>query len=228
MEEAARARAAALDALDEITPAPLNALIEERLEAATMTPGVLTLLAAAAADRPGDPVELDRRAAGVQLIYDGLALTRQLARGDPWATNGRSGAADLDILAADVLVARGFHLLARTEAASKAVETVRAFGREETDFANGTAGRPDGSLEADVFELAIIAGTTATSAEIPAGAGAFAVDLADSFDGDLPGPEGLITDATVTALTSLVSGREPSATALEGVWPRTGSSVTDP
>lgn len=228
MEEAARARAAALDALDEITPPALNALIEERLESATMTPGVLTLVAAAAADRQGDQVELDRRAAGVQLIYDGLALTRTLARGDPWTTNGRSGAANLDILAADVLVARGFHLLSRTEAAAKAVETVRAFGREETDYAAGTAGRPAGSLEADVFELAIIAGTTATSSETPTGAGAFAVDLADSFDGELPGPEALLSDATVAALTTLVSGREPSATAPEGIWTRTGSSVTDP
>ncbi|ELZ07668.1 DUF7114 family protein [Natrialba aegyptia] len=133
-------------------------------------------------DRPIESTELDTdtlltHAAGVQLIYEGLRLTRELAHEDSWCgdnahANQPTPASqsqlqsqsqsqsqpehhpqsqaqsqsdphsqpqsqsqytdDLTILAADILVARGFSLLARTDAADKAVHTVQAFGRDQT------------------------------------------------------------------------------------------------
>ena len=59
-----------------------------------------------------------------------------------------------------MLVARGFYLLARTEAADAAVSTVRAFGRDQT--VSRETGDPDlaRNLEANVLELAVVAGAT--------------------------------------------------------------------
>lgn len=228
MDEAARARAAAREAVDETMPERLREVIHERLHEAPATPGALTLLAARASDREHDQESLDQRAAGVQLIYDGLQLTRQLARSNPWATTTDNADADVDILAADVLVARGFYLLARTDAASKAVGTVQAFGRDETDRFNGR-GSPDldgRNLEADVFELAIIAGTAAVGPDIPPGVRSFAMDLARSFDPQDAGAPELLSEPTTEALAAVVADRELSPTSTDAMWAR--SSVTDP
>ncbi|NGM68596.1 hypothetical protein G6M89_06160 [Natronolimnobius sp. AArcel1] len=136
------------------------------------------------------------RAAGVQLIYEGLRLTRTLAHTEPWleaasaaetpATAGAEGTTpvaphadtdgDLEILAADILVARGFYLLARTDAAETAVETVQSFGRDQTHRHDGTAtGKADGTasdtidanLERDILALAVETGAVAVD-ETPA------------------------------------------------------------
>jgi len=165
MEEAAAVRRAALDAIEDVDPVPLRTRIETQLSEGSMAPGVLTILTARALDSgPSTDVEdgtlLDpvaHRAAGVQLIYDGLRLTRELATDEPWVSDAKDDG-DLAVLAADVLVARGFYLLARTEAADAAVEVVQAFGRDQT------VGRVTGddalrrNLEADVLELAVVAG----------------------------------------------------------------------
>ena len=228
MDDAVRARAAARNAVADIAPVSLRDLLDARLKDATMTPGVLTRLTAKATGYEFDPSNVDRLAAGVQLIYDGLNLTRALSRNPPWMDSGDHLDEDLDILAADVLVARGFALLADTPAALKAVETVRNFGRDETDRANG---RPhpdtgDNALEADVFELAIIAGVSVDGGEAPAGARGFAIDLVGAFEGDLPAAPELFDDATVEALAALVHDQPPSATSPDRIW--AGSSVTDP
>ncbi|QFU81705.1 DUF7114 family protein [Natronorubrum aibiense] len=116
-------------------------------------------------DSPTDHERIATQAAGVQLIYEGLRLTRSLAHDEPWTseTDGRDGdTGDLEILAADILVARGFYLLARTDAASKAVRTVQAFGRDQTR--RETAADPvtmDANLERDILELAVLTGTAA-------------------------------------------------------------------
>lgn len=230
MEEAVRARAAARDALEDVIPMQLHDLIDDRLRTATMTPGVLTRLSARATDRDYDPGALDRRAAGVQLIYEGLDLTRSLARTEPWIDDAARTEADVDILAADVLVARGFYLLARTEAATKAVDTIRAFGRDETERETG---RPDTvpgltgrALEADVFELAIVAGVSLTGRDPPGGVRSFAVDLARSFDSTLPAAPELVSDRTMDALTALVSGPGPARARADRLWAESG--VSDP
>ncbi len=116
-------------------------------------------------DTPINHEPLATQAAGVQLIYEGLRLTRLLAHDEPWANESdaaESNTGDLAILAADILVARGFHLLARTDAAGKAVRTVQTFGRDQTR--RETAADPatvDANLEHDILELAILTGTAA-------------------------------------------------------------------
>ncbi|MFB6217787.1 MAG: hypothetical protein ABEH77_01185 [Halobacteriaceae archaeon] len=187
MDAARRARSAARDHVEDISPPRLAAAIEDRLGAASMVPGVLTLLSARAVattgpgnapSPPGDAVE--RRAAGVQLIYEGLSLTRSLVAENPWSdAAAEPGAvpADLDVLAADILVARGFSLLARTDAARPAVETVRAFGREQTDSLAGRSPTAQ-PLEANVFELAAVAGATAAGHATPPPLRQYAVGLA--------------------------------------------------
>lgn len=197
MDDAVRAREAAIEALADVEPAPLRDVLTDRIVDASMTPGVLTLVSAHALD-PGVSLSgIAERAAGVQLIYEGLRLTRSLAQEVPWATLSDTDfegdiEADLEILAADVLVSRGFYLLARTEAAERAVETVRSFGADQTRIQSaGTdidAAALDRNLEADVFALGVVAGATAVGGDTPDSLLAYAEKLARSceYEGDLP------------------------------------------
>ena len=186
MDEAVQARTAAMEAIEGITPDRLKSVMDDHLASASMIPGVLTLLSARVVGGDVEETVVRNRAAGVQLIYDGLRLTRTLVETEPWAKSGGILEDDLDILAADVLVAQGFHLLAHTEAADKAVETVREFGREQTDIRErrGSSAR---SLEANVFELAVIAGATATGKDAPLPLRQYVIGLARS-NGDPPLP----------------------------------------
>jgi len=168
MDDAVRARSAAREALVDIEPPRLRAVLFDRLTNASMAPGVLVLVSATLRDPSVHTESLLERSAGVQLIYEGLRLTRTLARESPWDTESDIEIdADLDILAADVLVSRGFSLLAHTEASDAAVETVQAFGRDQT-LSMGSADEFDArdrNLEADIFTLAVRAGTTAAGSE---------------------------------------------------------------
>lgn len=206
MEEAVRARTAAREAVGDISPDHLREVITTLLDDSSMAPGVLTLLSASVADRSASPHATADRAAGVQLIYEGLRLTRSLADAEPWSGDPPHTDANLEILAADVMVSRGFYLLARTEAADKAVQTVRAFGRDETERRVDGTGTGN-ELEANVFELATIAGTTATGSDVPARLREYAAELAASLDGDEPeAPETLPEDVS-EAMTSLSTRR---------------------
>lgn len=222
MDEAVRARTVAREAVDDITPRPLHELIDTRLEHAPVAPGIVTLVAAQAATQSEPPTDLDQRTAGVQLIYDGLRLIRTLARSNAWAEPQETPDADLEILGADVLVGRGFYLLARTQAAHKAVDTVQQFGRDET---NRTTGHPtsDPALESDIFELAIIAGSTATGHEHPVGTRDFAVDLAATLG--TPTATNLRANGTIEALTDLVTNQPRQTTAPDRS--RAESSIID-
>ena len=153
------------------------------------------------------PVGVEERAAGVQLIYEGLRLTRALADDPPWEHDRPHTDSNIDILAADVMVARGFSLLARTEAADKAVETVQSFGRNETDEQQG---RPTSAhaLEADVFELAVLAGATAFGATPSDSLLAYAADLAESLDGDHTEPPEPVAEAVEQAVSDVPKPRQ--------------------
>jgi hypothetical protein len=193
----------------DVTPERLREVIFDVLDDGAMTPGALALLSARAVDADdasGTPVE--SRAAGVQLIYEGLAVTRSLAREEPWAAGEDHLDSDMAILAADVMVSQGFYLLARTEAAGKAVDTVQSFGRDQTR--QRTADESEScALEADVFELAVVAGTSAAGVETPAGLREFAVDLAHSLNG-APAPEvpASLPDSVGEAIAALSTRRE--------------------
>jgi len=204
MEEVAAVRQAALTGVDDIEPERLRERISSRLDDASLGPGVLTLVTATAArDRDSDG-DTDR-AAGVQLIYEGLDLTRRLAHDDPWTTGDRE-AADLDILIADILVSRGFYLLARTEAADAAVDVVRAFGHDQTDLRTTGDESLDANLESDICELAVVAGVTAGGHDPTPELRAYAADLA--ADG-LPAPETLLDGDVAETLANYI---DPAAT----------------
>lgn len=209
MEEVAAVRQAALTGVDDIEPERLRKRIAERLADASLAPGVLTVVAAAAVrDTSAGVSSADaERAAGVQLIYEGLALTRQLAQDDPW-TSGSRDAADLDILIADILVSRGFYVLARTEAAAAAVDVVQAFGRDQTTRRTTGDESLDSRLEVDICELAIVAGVTAGGAEPTATLRSYGADLAT--DG-LPDQDTLLSSDVANALASHIAGTEAAA-----------------
>lgn len=217
MEDAARARSAARDALADIGPEQLREALESRIVDAAVTPGVLALVTARAVDPDVDPSAVVERAAGVQLIYEGLRLTRTVAHEEPWATAAAGGSidADMEVLAADVLVSRGFSLLACTGAARSAVDVVRAFGRDQTvRDREGTdaddAAALDRNLEVDALELAVVAGTTAVGGDPPEELLAYARDLAaDCDDGFLPASRAL-PDATADRIAD-ISDRAVSA-----------------
>jgi hypothetical protein len=207
MEEADRCRQTARSAVQDIEPVALREAIEDVLAAGSASPGALTVVSAHSAlaegtgDGEGDavPEHVDERAAGVQLIYEGLRSIRSLAADPPWdgvVTVG-GGVPDEDLtednlglLAADVLVARGFYLLARTEAAAKAVETVRNFGRDQTFVRSGED--RNGNLEVDILQLAVVAGVTAVGAEPTEESLDAAADVARSFASPLPGAETVV------------------------------------
>jgi hypothetical protein len=218
MDDADRARTAAREAVADVEPDRLRETLLDRLEVASMTPAVLTVVSARAFDPAVEG--LADRAAGVQLIYEGLRLTRTLAHEEPWtdADGAADIDADLDILAADVLVARGFYLLARTEAADRAVEVVRAFGRDQT--IRETAEEPaalDRNLEADVLALAVVAGATAVGREAPEALLSYADELARRHDGAFPDPSVALPERAAETIASFGAGAgedrvPPSAT----------------
>ncbi|ELY65018.1 DUF7114 family protein [Natrinema versiforme] len=231
MEKADSCRRAAAEAVADVEPPQLHDYIDSTLDRASMVPGVLTLESAAmmaaehvledesvaglddgddgnrarAAD--GDLDGVVTHAAGVQLIYEGLRLTRSLAREEPWtATEAETDAADGDlaILAADILVARGFYLLARTDAADKAVRTVQSFGRDQTHRAERAAsgGDPaslDANLERDVLELAVLTGSVAVGETPSPHLLAVAEGLADSAGASFPPVEDSLCDLEPSA-----------------------------
>lgn len=236
MDDAARARDAAREALADIEPPRLRDTLYDRLDDASMAPAVFSLLCARALARQTDvDVETDalsERIAGVQLIYEGLRLTRTLAHDEPWeAVDAESDiGADLDMLAASVLVSRGFYLLARTEAADHAVETVRAFGRNQTRRREPGVDtlELDRTLESSVFVLACIAGATAVDAEAPPTLVEHAERLAHAFDADdhLPPTTSVLAETTVEGLAGLAAPEESESDS--GGSDRVPSSATDP
>jgi hypothetical protein len=143
-------RTAAVDALADIEPGPLRQRVHEEVGAASLAPGSVVL---AGTSKPVHHEAADGPAAGVQLMYDGLRLTRALVETNPWATDGTREAGDLAVLAADILVARGFYLLADTPVANLAVSVVRSFGRDESTPSTQCAGA--GHLECSVLDLAL-------------------------------------------------------------------------
>ncbi len=219
MDDIARARNAALEALADIEPEQLRETLDERLADAAVTPGVLSLVTARALD---PDVHLDTvvdRAAGVQLIYEGLRLTRRLSHEEPWESTATPGAdidADMDVLAADVLVSRGFSLLSHTGAAAAAVEVVRSFGRDQTrrdrpGVDPDEAAALDRNLEVDALELAVVAGTTAVGGDPPAELLEYARELAADYDGEFPPPGRALPETTADRIAD-ISDRAVSAT----------------
>ena len=95
MEEAAAVRRAASEATADVVPEELRETIDGHVADGSLVPGVLTLLSARAVSGE-DPDDLAQQAAGVQLIYDGLRLTRRIAHSNPWREHDPTVVADGD------------------------------------------------------------------------------------------------------------------------------------
>lgn len=190
MEEAAAVRRAAEETLGDVDPPRFRAEVLDRV-APSAVPALIVLATARTGDHDADLADVESRAVGVQLVYDGLRLTRDLSVSPPWFDDEPDGA-NLAILAADVLVARGAYLLAGTEVSGAAVEVIRSFGRDQSLRAAATdPAAVDRRLERDVFELAALAGTAATGSYDPSVA-RWATDLVHEFEGELPRAEELL------------------------------------
>ncbi|MFB6280690.1 MAG: hypothetical protein ABEH40_01565 [Haloferacaceae archaeon] len=236
MDDAVQARETARAAFDDVEPAALRGAIDDRLADASMAPAAFAAWCARAFADDADPDAVYERAAGVQLIYEGLRLTRRLAHEEPWdAGDGppdEDVRADIEVLVADVLVSRGFYLLARTTAAERAVEVVRAFGRDQTE--RRSAADPEGldrELEADAFALAAVAGASVADRTPPEGLVAFAADLGGDLaraggegEGALPGA-GTLDGGVRDRVTALAADRAADA---DGDPSPIRRSATDP
>ena len=164
LRDAERDVAAMRAAFAKLEPPSLRERTIAHLVDQPMGAGRLVRHSAGTADGRAPQNALQDRVVGVQLIHVGLGLIRELARDPPWE-QGDGDEGNLDALVAEVLVAKGFSLLASTPAASKAVETVQSLARSETARLNGTVtGSP---LEADIFELGVQAGVSAIEAVSP-------------------------------------------------------------
>ena len=159
-------RDAARQLIGDVEPIRLGTAIEAHLETASMVPGAVTVITA---ERLGGidagETTLDR-AVGVQLCYEGLRLTRMLIREEERFEAEDPTEDHLDLVAAEVLVSRGFVELADTQVAADAIEIVRRFSRQQTESYGSD--RRDAALEYDVVSLAVIAGATVVLDAVPA------------------------------------------------------------
>ena len=208
MDDAAAVRRAAARAVGAVEPGPLRETLQAAVDDCSAVPGVMVLEGARAVDASVEFERLADRAVGVQLVYAGLHITRGLATDPPW-TAGGADAANMDVLAADILVARGAYLLAGTEASDTAVDVIRSFGRDQTRRETDPgAGR---GLEADVFELAAVAGATAVGPGTPPWLVEWAAGVAATLDGEsVPEPGVLLAAKPPTGPMPVADdGRHP-------------------
>lgn len=151
--------------LAEVEPPAFRQRLQEVLGDVTLTPAILTVRTARALEPALDVEACAPRGVGVQLTYEGLALTRSILRGEPWEATDRSGYY-LDLVAAALLVSRGYRYLAEAGVAEDAVEVARRFGRHQTYLQNGNADMTY-SLEADFVSLAVNTGADIALGTIP-------------------------------------------------------------
>ncbi len=165
MEAGPTVRSAARQVIGDVDPVRLGSVLEARIDTASMVPGAVTVITA---ERLGGAEARDAaidRAVGVQLCYEGLRLTRTLIREEE-----RYDAEDptedyLDLVAAEVMVSRGFVELAETAVADNAIGIVRRFSRQQTE--SYATGQRDAALEHDVVSLAVAAGATVVLEAVP-------------------------------------------------------------
>ncbi len=216
MDLAATAERAARTAVADIEPVELREQIDDGLADASVVPGALALRVGTVGDddRGAHSVDgpLGRRAAGVQLVFAGLDRTRRLATDTDWTADGNPGPeTDLALLGADVAVARGAYLLARTAAADRAIGVVRRFGHDQTEAETSDAGpdRSRGGLERDALELAVIVGGTvdgdAAASQLEEAVGELATLLIDE-DGAFRAVDRVHSEAVANRLAAPPAG----------------------
>ncbi|MDZ7731412.1 MAG: hypothetical protein U5K37_11655 [Natrialbaceae archaeon] len=91
MSEVSRVQGAIEEALADVKPGAFRERIDEHLVDIRYTPAVCTMRAARAVDGTVSDEAAAERAAGVQLSYEGLALTRSLIDEEALAGGTRRG-----------------------------------------------------------------------------------------------------------------------------------------
>lgn len=212
MDEIAHARAAFREGIGDITPEALRIRLEGVLESASLTPGALTVLTARTLDETVELEVATNRGAGVQMSYEGLRLSRALIRTDPWSAGDREDG-DMNAVAAEVLVARGFEYLAHTGVALDVVEAVRRFGRDQTalEAPNGDPGVED-RLEADFVRIGVEAGADVALESVPEPISELAAELGTELGSDpLSDPERALVGVDERVAAAVASPDTPAA-----------------
>ncbi len=188
------ARTVLEQSLADIEPPAFRRHLQTVLGDITPTPAVLTIRTARALEPSLDLETCAVRATGVQLTYEGLRLTRSVLREQRWHAPDERSQYYLDLLAAAVLVSRGYYCLADTGVTRQAVEAARRFGRHQTYAQTGTFDDVEYSLEADFVALAVTAGADLAVRTVPPSITAYGESLAQDIGREpLPDPvEGLV------------------------------------
>lgn len=181
--------------LADIEPRSFNEHLRELLTDRPLTPAATTVVTGRAIDATADLDRLADLGVGVQLGYEGLRLTRDLIGGRSWLDQHHAADEDIDVLAAEVLVARGFNLLAGTGTVSNAVEIVRRFGQRSALESDTDTKATYPSLESDTIELAVETGADFVLSTVPPPIRSVGVDLAERLNRDpMPAPETVLED----------------------------------
>lgn len=233
MDLAATAEQTTRRELAEIEPARLREHLTGQLADGSMVPGALTLqvgqTVGTATASPAAGPSVQRRAAGVQLVSVGLTRTRALVTDADWEQRRPERTdTELELIAADVAVARGTQLLARTAAADRVVAVIRQFGRDQTSSAESSDSgstadraaegqnqtrnrsqsqtRSEGSLERQLLELAVVAGGSVGQASTPR-----LEELADELTACLTDDDGFgpVTRIRSEAVTTRLAAARP-------------------
>lgn len=210
MREVSHVRELLGKSLGDIEPVPFRERLYDVLEGAPLTPGVLTVKTARAIEPSADVEESARRGAGVQLSYEGLRLTRSVVEEKRWEAEGDRSSYYFDLLAAEVLVSRGYHHLATTGVSNQVVDIVRRFGRNQTYTLESEHGELEDSLEVDILRLAVDAGADMTLQTIPAPIRSYGDSLAREIEADpLPDPSVALTGVE-ERIGTLAASPEPT------------------
>lgn len=205
MTEAPVVREALDRSVADIEPSAFRARLQTVLSDVSLTPAVLTVRTARTLEPSIDVDACALRGVGVQLTYEGLRLTRSILRESRWEDDGRRKEYYLDLLAAAVLVSRGYHALADTGVSREAVEAARRFGRYQTYDQKGELSYGEYSLEADFVTLAVNTGADLALQTVPPSITAFGENLAHDIGAEpLSGPENALegVEERIRTLTS--------------------------
>jgi len=199
--------------LADLEPPAFQSHLRTTIGDISLTPAVLTVRTARALEPSVDEGACALRGAGVQLTYEGLRLTRSILSDEPWSSSGGHTNYYLDLLAAAVLVSRGYYYLADSGVSAEAVEAARRFGRYQTYEQNGDLTEGECSLERDFITLAVNAGADLALQTVPASVTAYGENLArDIGTAPLAEPESAL-DGVEERITTLASA--PDATGVD-------------
>lgn len=194
------------ESLGDVEPRPFRDRLYSKISGISLTPGVLTMKTAHTIDPSLDSAATAHRGAGVQLSFEGLRLTRSIIQEQPWDELDDPEPYYLDLLAANVLVSRGFYHLTGTGVAEQSIEIIQRFARNQTYVQQSTPELLEAPLEIDIIKLAVNAGADMAMQSIPTAVSSYGDTLAHELEQDpLPQPEDAL-GGVEEQITGLVDG----------------------